>query len=214
VNDLDLLRAFLALPLPAAAGAEVLERVRSALAAPQAFRYPRPETLHVTLRFLGDVSPDGLDDLAERARAAFAGARTLELGLDGAGAFPARGPLRVLWLGVREAAPGGGRPATGAGEGAGQGPLADLHARAVRAVREALPELPPERAAFRPHVTVARPRRAERRPPGGLPPAVGERFLEATPPLRWRADHAVLYRSVRGPGPSEYRVLADFPFSG
>jgi len=62
-----------------------------------------PENLHVTLRFLGEVS----EDLARAVELAFAGpfaVAPFELELAGAGTFPPAGSARVIWLGIARGA--------------------------------------------------------------------------------------------------------------
>jgi RNA 2',3'-cyclic 3'-phosphodiesterase len=66
----------------------------------QSLRYVRPEKLHLTLMFLGDVSDsdetlicDVVDQVASQAPA-------FDLKLRGLGGFPAMKWPRVLWLGV------------------------------------------------------------------------------------------------------------------
>jgi 2'-5' RNA ligase len=60
--------------------------------------WSRPEQLHLTMRFLGDV--DGV--MAERIERELARVRVepFILPLEGVGRFPPRGPTRVLWAGI------------------------------------------------------------------------------------------------------------------
>lgn len=61
-------------------------------------RWTPPERLHLTLRFIGDVSEDQLHRIAD----ALAAVRVapFPLGAEGAGFFPPRGRPRVVWTGV------------------------------------------------------------------------------------------------------------------
>lgn len=95
------MRCFLAVPLrePALGAAQTtLAWLRETV---DAVRWVRAEAMHVTVHFFGNV------DDSEFARAVGAVtpvvARTSEfdLTLDTLGAFPERGPPRVLWLGAR-----------------------------------------------------------------------------------------------------------------
>jgi 2'-5' RNA ligase len=65
-------------------------------------RWVRPELIHLTLVFLGDVPADMLGDVETAVRSAVAGFGPLTLRLGGAGCFPPRGAPRVIWLGVEE----------------------------------------------------------------------------------------------------------------
>jgi RNA 2',3'-cyclic 3'-phosphodiesterase len=60
--------------------------------------WTRPEQLHLTLRFLGDVEVALGDALA--AALARVAVEEFVLPVSGLGSFPPRGPARVLWVGV------------------------------------------------------------------------------------------------------------------
>src|SRR5256885_2146985 len=65
--------------------------------------WERPEKLHITLKFIGEIEPDAravLSDAAERASSTLS---PFHFVIKDAGAFPVRGLPRVLWLGVRDA---------------------------------------------------------------------------------------------------------------
>lgn len=98
-------------------------------------RWVPPDQIHLTLRFLGDVSPKDMTKLrAALATIAFA---PFPLTLQGIGHFPSHGQPRVLWIGL-EASP----------------PLLDLQRRIEATVTGI--GLPPEERRFSPHITIAR----------------------------------------------------------
>jgi 2'-5' RNA ligase len=87
-------RLFIALTLP-----DAVRNVLAALAQPlPGVSWTRPEQLHVTLRFLGDVPVEQIDPMVER----LAGVQVAPfiLPVEGVGAFPPNRPPRVLWIGV------------------------------------------------------------------------------------------------------------------
>ncbi|HVL86436.1 MAG TPA: RNA 2',3'-cyclic phosphodiesterase [Candidatus Thermoplasmatota archaeon] len=130
-------RGFVAVPVPPL---PPLLYFREALAATRAdLTLVRPENLHVTLRFLGEV--DGEHEAALRTilEGAVAGLRRFESRLEGAGTFPPRGPPRIVWAGL-----------------SGADALSAVAGRLETAIREL--GFAPEERAFRPHVTVARAR--------------------------------------------------------
>ncbi len=63
-------------------------------------RWVQPAALHVTLKFLGEVSTEQAPQLAAALDAAVGGARPFTVGLGGVGAFPSLARPRVVWLGV------------------------------------------------------------------------------------------------------------------
>lgn len=101
----------------------------------------RPENLHVTLKFLGEVEESAVGGLRE-ALARVSADGPIPLRADGCELLPPRGPIRVVAAGL-------------AGD---DGRLRQLH----RAVEACCDEqgFPPERRDFRPHVTLARARDA------------------------------------------------------
>ena len=143
-------------------------------------RWVRPESLHVTVRFLGYAAPAVLVELqgplAEAARQCPPAAAPVR----GLGLFPPRGAPRVLWLGLELPAP-----------------VADLQAACERAAVAA--GFPPEPRPFRPHLTLARWPSPGRRP--ALPPV----DLGAG-----RLERLVLYRSEPRRDGSVYTPLATF----
>lgn len=107
-------------------------------------RWQSEEQLHLTLRYLGPVSPRQAEDVCD----ALAGVRAppLRFAAAGVGAFGTNGRANALWAGVAPVAP-----------------LAALHRKIDHALVSA--GLPPEGRAYLPHMTLARMRR------GGVDPA-------------------------------------------
>jgi 2'-5' RNA ligase len=128
-------RAFIAL--------EIGERIdwsafrQELLEADSAVRPVRPEQLHATLRFLGDVDEGLVGRLGDVMRASVEGVPPFTIKFAGAGAFPSPKKARVVWIGMR-----------------GAGPLEAIAASLERSVVGL--GLPSEGRAFRPHVTCAR----------------------------------------------------------
>ncbi|HEX5442368.1 MAG TPA: RNA 2',3'-cyclic phosphodiesterase [Pirellulales bacterium] len=100
----------------------------------------KPECLHLTLKFLGDVDLRDVAPLYEAVKSATAELPPFEIEVRGAGAFPTAARPRTLWLGV----------------GRGGEELVALH----DAVDQALDGLGyrREQRRFRPHLTIGRVR--------------------------------------------------------
>ena len=99
-------------------------------------RWTPVEQLHVTLRFLGDITPEMRDSLKERL--ATIRVEPFILPVEGVGAFPQKGPPRVLWVGI----------------GSGHPRLHQLRQRIDDTLLALGLEV--ELRAFHPHVTVGR----------------------------------------------------------
>ncbi len=65
-------------------------------------RWSRPENVHLTLKFLGNVDEESLDDLRTVLENACADHAPFEARLAGLGAFPSARHARILWAGVGE----------------------------------------------------------------------------------------------------------------
>jgi 2'-5' RNA ligase len=94
------IRAFIAIELPDSVKrflGDVQNRLR---AASINCRWVKPANIHLTLKFLGDVAPDRLDDIHAALNAAAAGQAPFKIQARGFGGFPNLRRPRVLWIGL------------------------------------------------------------------------------------------------------------------
>ena len=95
------IRAFVAIELPSDVRAELASLVgHLGRANIRGVRVVRPEAIHLTLKFLGNVSPDAVDAIAGAVCNVAEMQVPFTLRLGSAGAFPGRGSPRVLWVGL------------------------------------------------------------------------------------------------------------------
>ncbi|MET0305746.1 MAG: RNA 2',3'-cyclic phosphodiesterase [Solirubrobacterales bacterium] len=179
-------RLFVALDLPDAVRAGITAWARKSLIDP-ALRPVRPESLHVTLAFLGWLSEKEIPRLGQIVEASRGGAPSIQL--SGPVQRPERGRPRLFAL-----------PAESPGAIALQAGLQE------RLVAAGLYE--PEKRPFWPHVTVARVRREERgskrpAPVSKLPGALPQGLLQPAVCRRM-----TLYRSELQPQGAQYTPLA------
>lgn len=92
-------RLFVALPLPETVRAELAARAEPLAGA----AWAPADNLHLTLRFIGEVSEARGEELAEAL--ATVHVEPFILSPTGMGAFPTRGPARVVWAGFGTAHP-------------------------------------------------------------------------------------------------------------
>jgi 2'-5' RNA ligase len=188
----DHVRLFVACEVPDEAKSsigEVIETLRSRSGT--AVRWIRPEGVHVTLKFLGEVPVRQLPAIKLAIQEAVVGHSPFELEFSNIGTFGGREGLRIMWVGIA-------------------GDVLRLEAL-VRAVNAALAVVgfEPERRPFRPHLTLGRVRdEIPTRQRAEIEVAVGKM---AVPPSAWRTTHVSLMRSRLGPGGAVYEVLATFP---
>jgi len=141
VDARERVRMFVAVSLPAPLldkDTQVQQRLR---AHPDAkpVRWARPEQVHLTLKFLGNVAGGDLTRLGEALTSACAGLEAFELGLAELGCFPHSRNPRVVWIGV-----------TGA-----VAQLDTLQRRVEEALR-GFGDHAEEARTFRPHLTIGR----------------------------------------------------------
>jgi 2'-5' RNA ligase len=105
---------------------------------PKLLRWVRPEGIHLTLVFLGDIAVEQVDPVAEALAEACAGHGPFTVSIAGVGCFPNVRRPRVVWVGVAE-------------------PSGEL-ARLQREIEQALVPLgfAPEGRDFHPHLTLGR----------------------------------------------------------
>ncbi len=78
---------------------EAQERLRSARCA---VKWVKPELMHITLKFLGEIEEGVIAGIEGAMASAAEGIAPFDLTVAGLGAFPERGAPRVLWAGVRD----------------------------------------------------------------------------------------------------------------
>jgi len=182
----DAYRAFIALALPDELRRH-LGRIQRCLSdGGVRVRWVRPESMHLTLKFLGDLPleklpavTDALDQVAGRCA-------PLQLTAAGLGGFPNRNRPRVLWVGI-----GGER------EG-----LVSMQQR----IEAGLSPLgwPPEKRPFQGHLTLARARGR-----GAMEKGIGDILAQCDPgdALAFQADKLTLYRSRLRPEGAVHDIL-------
>lgn len=94
------LRSFIAIDLSEPVSAELAEFQRELKKCGPDVRWTRPENIHLTLKFLGDIEKERADEIAEKLKGVCAGLSGFSLRISGTGVFPDRRSPRVLWAGV------------------------------------------------------------------------------------------------------------------
>lgn len=178
------------------------EEVRNGLAAVQdelgvrcdGVRWVRPELLHLTVRFLGEVDDRAVAGVAEAMSRGAADAAPFDMRIAGLGAFPPAGAARIVWAGASDES----------------GTMAAME-RSVGANLDAA-GFPPEFRAWSPHITLGRVR-VGRSPRAGRASGSG-RDLRAVlddaefPAMTQSAQALSLMSSVLGTNGSRYECVA------
>jgi 2'-5' RNA ligase len=160
-------------------------------------RWVRPESLHITLKFIGETAPQNVDQIKEALKAVESNA--IEMNIRGCGFFPGAKSPRVFWVGI-EAGPSLAALAS----------TVDDRVAALGIAKENHP--------FSPHLTLARGGGAS----GSPQPRIGgfkrsfqrlEEKLAALPVPEFgtmTAREFFLYQSHLSRGGSRYEKLAGF----
>ncbi|ADK84510.1 2'-5' RNA ligase [Desulfarculus baarsii DSM 2075] len=188
------MRLFVALELPAAVkdhARAVIDRLRGAGAD---VKWLDAATMHVTLKFMGEVDQALLGDVRRALAGATAGFGPLELRVGGCGVFPSPRRPNVVWLGI---------------DGQAQR-LAALAGRVDQALAQAT-GLPREKRPFTPHLTIGRVRQGRGSAQEALSLAVGALAELSGPAFQARA--ARLVQSTLTPRGAIHKPIDEYPLA-
>jgi len=184
------IRAFIAIELPEGVKFFLKEVVAELKGFGGDVRWTRPEGIHLTLKFLGNVKSESIPPMKQVLEPALALQRPFAVAVKGVGAFPGLNRPRVLWVGVT----------------APEGTLSPL-ASEIEDLVEPL-GFPKEARAFNPHLTLGRVKSGRLNP--DLTSAIRQMGSITGP--NFEANAAVLFQSILKPSGAEYVPLAHFPF--
>jgi len=161
----------------------------------RAIRWVRPEGIHLTLNFLGDVPAGRLDSIGEVLAPACRGLAPFEVHPERLGCFPDFKRPRVIWVGLG-------------------GDVASLLAL-QKATTGALDSVgfSPEGRSYSPHLTLGRVRREVR---GREKSTIGPHIQEIEVPALGAigVESVILMRSDLSPRGASYLRLGSFPLEG
>lgn len=138
-------RVFCAIKLPSLVIEKISEHITllRAAAPDSPASWSRPENVHLTLKFIGEIAQNRIADLSQAAADAVAGFSPFEIQIKDTGSFPKHGMPRVFWIGVNDPS----------------GRLAQLQAKLdEECLRLGFEK---EARAFNPHLTIARGRKPQ-----------------------------------------------------
>lgn len=136
-----LIRAFIAVELPQEVKKELAElETQLKKNSPSVVRWVDPNNIHITLKFLGEIPQESIDELMLAMEEGAKWVKAFNLEVSGVGAFPNMDRAQVVWVGVR-------------------GDLAQISQlqKKIEANTEQL-GFPRESRGFTPHLTVGRVR--------------------------------------------------------
>ncbi len=161
-------------------------------------RWVRPESLHVTLKFIGEKSQDAVEKINQALSSVRA--EPVEINFRGYGFFPTAKAARVFWVGIES------------------GPQLPTLAHTIDQALKAL-GIPQEEHSFTPHLTLARGAGRSGAPHRKKGDAANRNFLRLqgklaalpAPEFGTMAAHEFfLYQSMLLQGGSRYTKIASF----
>lgn len=186
------LRTFIAVDIPPPIQQAIQKKVNNLRQyAGDSIRWVQVKNIHITLKFLGDVSPSGVEELTRMLQTETDSCPAFEIAISGLGAFPNSKRPRVLYIGVQ--APAG---------------LEALQVRIETACSRLGYESDPR--PFSPHLTIGRVR--DHVSPDGLQKlrrALEETKIDSLGTVR--VDSVHLYKSELKPGGPLYTELFSAP---
>lgn len=191
------MRTFLAIEIPSEIRerlASQIERLERRLPA-ETVRWVRPASIHLTLKFLGEVDRSTINGIEDVVRPIASELPAIDLSVAGFGVFPTAARPRVLWVGARDE----------------EGHLAFLWRRLESDLEKLGFER--ERHKFRPHLTIGRVQR-------GLGRRAREELADQLDGIevdvlgRMTAEELTLFHSDLRPTGAVYTPLANFTLGG
>lgn len=152
-------------------------------------KWVRPDQLHLTAKFIGEVADGRAPEIADAVRASAGSCSPFSMEIGGAGCFPPKGGARVIWAGIAE-------------------PSGTLD-RCVAQLEAALDRVgvPREHRPFSAHVTLGRVRFD--RSGGAIRSAVSQTKIG---PLAQHVRELTLMASALSPQGPAYTKVASAPF--
>ena len=186
------IRSFIAIDLSDAARSRIETLVHELKRSNAEVGWVRVEAIHLTLKFLGNVSPGLIEEIKPAIERISSQTGPIRVEPAGCGAFPTIKSPRVIWVGV-------------------QGQIDQLGKLARRIEKEMIPlGFKPEDRPFKPHLTLGRVR-GKLRLQALQQILLAHRDFTAEP---FDAAEVVLYKSDLRPDGARYSSLFKAPLAG
>ena len=186
-----MIRSFIAIEIPEETKAMIADVQQELKKSGAGVRWVKPGSMHLTLKFLGNIRPEQVDDIAAAVAQEVRSESVLTLQAEGLGGFPSQRKPRVIWVGL---------------EGEVQR-LSRIQARVEIGLEPF--GFAREKRPFRPHLTIGRVK--DRRRLQHLVDAMSA--LELPQFNSFDADEIILYKSDLRPTGAIYTRLHRMPLA-
>jgi len=96
------IRSFVALDIPSQVKEEIDGIIGELRRLGGNVKWVKPQNLHITLKFLGEIEPETLENVYRVTEESAGETQVLSFSLSGAGLFPNPKRPRVFWIGIKE----------------------------------------------------------------------------------------------------------------
>jgi len=185
------MRAFIAIELPVEIK-DSLSRIQEKVKIePLKISWVKPQNLHLTLKFLGDIPPQQLNEIKQIISGIARITPGFEIKLNTPGVFPDMAAARIIWI------------------GADQLPLELKQLAEQLEIKLAVSGIPRQEKSFSAHITIGRIKSRLLLP--DLEKVI-DKIKTAAAGLNWGFDckKVTLFESALGPGGPAYTVLDQF----
>lgn len=191
---MERIRAFIAVEISADVRAQALKLIKELAPRTSSVRWVEPQTMHVTLAFLGEIEMLDIPQLCDAMADAVAEVPPFDLQFVGAGAFPSVDRPRTIWLGT--------------GDGA------EAMRELQRSLQDRLDAMGyrGESRQYRPHLTLGRLKGNDEQPGGELSRRLVE--LRDFPGGATDVNEIVLFSSVMHRSGPTYEALGEAVLAG
>ena len=181
------IRSFIALNVPEECRGRVVAFQSELRSFPEPVKWVRTEGIHLTLKFLGDISESRVAPIEKALAEVLRDRKSFTVQIAGLGAFPRLKQARVLWVGLKESA--------------------DQLVSLAQSIEDALEPLgfPRERRKFSPHLTLGH---VKRRLSGDFIGHFQNLVFDAG---SFRVECVHLMQSQLRPAGAVYSILTDLP---
>ena len=98
---MEKIRTFIAIEIPLAIRTEIAKFQEQLKQEQAPISWVKPNNIHITIKFLGDVDENKIDDIALAIQTATTEIKPFSIEIGGAGAFPNYKKPRVIWIGAK-----------------------------------------------------------------------------------------------------------------
>ena len=184
---MEKIRSFIAVEIPEKVRSEITRMLSKFSQEDTGARWVKHDNLHITLLFLGEVTPDFIKQVVNELETIARTQKNFEMSFKNIGAFPSQRSPRIIWIGVER----------------GEAEIIDLQSKIELSFTKI--GYKPEQRKFHPHLTIGRVKFKFDNP---------KVFEVGYKSEIFPVKSVVLFKSTLAPQGPIYEKINEFTFSG